>query len=55
MDPEKMFSDNALVSVVNIGPQHYAMCETPFMLQVNTQSLETEERVRCYFFFSWYL
>lgn len=51
MDPEKMFSDNALVSVVNIGPQHYAMCETPFMLQVNTQSLETEERVRCYFFF----
>lgn len=50
MDPEKMFSDNALVSVVNIGPQHYAMCETPFMLQVNTQSLETEERVRCYFF-----
>ncbi|ROT64719.1 Beta,beta-carotene 15,15'-monooxygenase [Penaeus vannamei] len=45
MDPEKMFSDNALVSVVNIGPQHYAMCETPFMLQVNTQSLETEERI----------
>ncbi|XP_042863590.1 carotenoid isomerooxygenase-like [Penaeus japonicus] len=45
MDPEKMFSDNALVSVVNIGPQHYAMCETPFMLQVNTESLETEERI----------
>lgn len=51
MDPEKMFSDNALVSVVNIGPQHYAMCETPFMLQVNTESLETEERVRCLCFF----
>lgn len=45
MDPEKMFSDNALVSVVNIGPQHYAMCETPFMIQVNTSSLETEERI----------
>lgn len=45
MDPEKMFSDNALVSVIGIGERHFAMCETPFMLQINPDSLETEERV----------
>ncbi|KAK7074836.1 Beta,beta-carotene 15,15'-monooxygenase [Halocaridina rubra] len=45
MDPEKMFSDNPLVSVVEIGGKHYAMCETPFMIQINPNTLETEERI----------
>ncbi|XP_042204279.1 carotenoid isomerooxygenase-like [Homarus americanus] len=45
MDPEKMFSDNALVSVIGIGGQHFAMCETPFMIQVNPDNLDTKERI----------
>lgn len=45
MDPEKMFSDNALVSVIGIGSKHYAMCETPFMIQINPDTLESEERI----------
>lgn len=49
MDPEKMFSDNALISVAGIGDQYYAMCETPFMLQVNPETLETQERVSIFY------
>ncbi|XP_064111870.1 carotenoid isomerooxygenase-like isoform X1 [Macrobrachium nipponense] len=45
MDPEKMFSDNALVSVCEVGDSYYAMCETPFMVQINPNTLETEDRI----------
>lgn len=45
MDPEKMFSDNALVAVADFGGRYFAMCETPFMLEVNLDTLEIKERV----------
>ncbi|XP_045599532.1 carotenoid isomerooxygenase [Procambarus clarkii] len=45
MDPEKLFSDNALVSVIGIGEHHFAMCETPFMLEINPDNLDTKERI----------
>ena len=45
MDPEKMFSDNALVTVADFGGRYYAMCETPFLLEVNPDTLEIKERV----------
>lgn len=45
MDPEKMFSDNALVTVADFGGRYFAMCETPFMLEVNLDTLEIKERV----------
>ncbi|KAK4298434.1 hypothetical protein Pmani_029226 [Petrolisthes manimaculis] len=45
MDPEKMFSDNALVCVVEVGGRHFAMCETPFMHEINPDTLETQERI----------
>lgn len=45
MDPEKMFSDNALVTVADFGGRYFAMCETPFMLEINLDTLEIKERV----------
>lgn len=45
MDPEKMFSDNALVTVADFGGRYFAMCETPFVLEVNPDTLEIKERV----------
>ena len=40
-DPEKMLSDNALISVTNIGDRYYALCETPYMVEINPDTLET--------------
>ncbi|KAG0726478.1 Carotenoid isomerooxygenase [Chionoecetes opilio] len=46
MDPEKMFSDNALVTVADFGGgRYFAMCETPFVLEINPDTLEIKERV----------
>lgn len=45
MDPEKMFSDNALVTVADFGGRYFAMCETPFVLEVNPDTLEIKERI----------
>ncbi|CAL4066754.1 unnamed protein product, partial [Meganyctiphanes norvegica] len=44
MDPEKLMSDNALVSVVEIGGNYYALPETPFMLKIDPVTLKTLER-----------
>lgn len=45
MDPEKMFSDNALVTVADFGGRYFAMCETPFLLEINPDTLEVKDRV----------
>lgn len=45
MDTEKMFSDNTLVCVTEVNGKHYAMSETPFMTEVNIDTLETGEKV----------
>ncbi|XP_076060590.1 carotenoid isomerooxygenase-like [Oratosquilla oratoria] len=45
MDPEKTFSDNALVSVVGMGNKFFALSETPFMIEIDPHSLETLSRV----------
>ncbi|CAL4124699.1 unnamed protein product [Meganyctiphanes norvegica] len=45
MDPEKMFSDNALVNVVEMGGKYYALAETPFMFQICPSTLKVLDRV----------
>ncbi|CAL4115505.1 unnamed protein product, partial [Meganyctiphanes norvegica] len=45
MDTEKMFSDNTLVCVTEVNGKHYAMSETPFMTEIDTNTLETQEKV----------
>lgn len=45
LDIEKSFSDNTAVGLVEICGKYYAMTETPFMNQINIDTLETLERV----------
>ncbi|CAL4102851.1 unnamed protein product, partial [Meganyctiphanes norvegica] len=45
MDIEKSFSDNTPVGLVEVCGKYYAMTETPFMNQIDINTLETIERV----------
>ncbi|CAL4061249.1 unnamed protein product, partial [Meganyctiphanes norvegica] len=44
LDIEKTFSDNTAVGLVEVCGKYYAMTETPFMNQIDINTLETIER-----------
>ena len=45
-----MFSDNAPITLVKLMGNYYAITESPFIHQINTDTLETVLKVRNSYF-----